>query len=35
MPAEKAAQVAVLKNSLIGKAPAFEARVRAQGGPRP
>jgi hypothetical protein len=33
--AEKAARAAVLKTSLIGKAPAFEARVRGQGGPQP
>jgi hypothetical protein len=34
-PAEKAAKAAVLKTSLIGKASAFEARVRGQGGPQP
>jgi hypothetical protein len=33
--AEKAARAAVLKNSLIGKAPAFEARARGQGGLQP
>jgi hypothetical protein len=34
-PAEKAAQVAVLKNTRIGKAPNFHARACEQGGPQP
>ena len=34
-PAEKAARIAVLKNSLVGKAPTFDARAREHGGSRP
>jgi hypothetical protein len=34
-PAEKAAQVAVLKNTRIGKAPTLDARARGRGGSRP
>jgi hypothetical protein len=34
-PAQKAAQVAVLKNTRISKASTFDARTREQGGSRP
>jgi hypothetical protein len=34
-PAEKAARIIALKASLSGKAPAFHARVREQGGTQP
>ena len=34
-PAEKAAQVAVRKNTRISKAPTLDARTREQGGSRP
>jgi hypothetical protein len=34
-PAETAARVAVPNNSLIGKAPTFQARARGQGGTQP
>jgi hypothetical protein len=34
-PAEKAARVAILKNTRIGKAPTLDARTCEQGGPRP
>ena len=34
-PAGKAARVAVLKTTWIGKAPTFDTRARGQGGSRP
>jgi hypothetical protein len=34
-PAEKAARVAILKNTRISKASTFDARTREQGGSQP